>query len=127
MSVQGVVPPRGLRQHRVGAWVRQTFGDAAMALPERGMRLAEEAIEAAQAAGVAEHTALQIVMRVYGRKPGELSRELGQVGVTLVALAEAADISAEAAERSEWERVQTIKREDFAVRHAAKVEIGIAS
>ena len=118
---------RFYRQKRVGNWVRSMFGDdVAMSMPERGMRLAEEALEAAQAAGVDEATALRLVMRVYNRPSGTLQKEVGQVGVTLLALAEAAGLDADEAEFFEVIRISTIPKETFAARHAAKVEQGVA-
>jgi NTP pyrophosphatase (non-canonical NTP hydrolase) len=118
---------RFYRQKRVGNWVRGMFGDdVAMAMPERGKRLAEEALEAAQAAGIDEATALRLVMRVFSRPAGTLQKEVGQVGVTLLALAEAAGIDADQAELCEVIRISTIPKEVFAARHAAKVEQGVA-
>lgn len=118
---------RVTRQTRVGRWVRDTFGDGiAMSLTERAMRLVEEAVEAAQAVGLSQDKVLLIVGRVYNRPPGELAQELGGVGVTLLAFAEAAGLSADRLERQEVKRIHEFPADKFRTRHAEKIASGTA-
>lgn len=53
------------------------------------MRLLEEALELAQAAGLRQLQALAVVEYVYGRPVGVVAQEVGGVAVTLAALASA--------------------------------------
>jgi hypothetical protein len=116
-----------MRQACVGEWVRGTFGDrVAASMPERGMRLLEEALETAQAAGVDRSTAIGLVARVYSRPVGDLHMEAGAVGVTLLALAAASGFSADGAEQAETARVIAIPKGEMRRRHAAKVAQGVA-
>jgi len=118
---------RSGRQSAVGAWVARTFGRwAADSMVERGMRLLEEALEAAQSAGVSRSVAARLLERVYSRPAGDLREEAGAVGVTLLALAHAAGFDADAAEAAEVSRVMAMPGEQIAQRHAAKVAQGIA-
>lgn len=123
--VLDVEEPRDVRQRTVSRWCAACFGrDEATSVPQRGMRLVEEAIEAAQAAGVPRDKVLQMVDHVYGREPGELHQELGGVGVTLLALAEAAQLSADECEARELERVLSKPTSYYAERNAAKNAAG---
>lgn len=61
-------------EERVAVWVRRCFGDAAMSIHERASRLMEEAIEMAQAAGVAREVANRSVAYIYGRRRGRRCR-----------------------------------------------------
>ena len=116
---------RGRRQTQVGAWCAAAFGrDHAASIPQRGVRLLEEAIEAAQAAGAERAMAHKLVDYVFDRPVGELSQELGGVGVTLLALAEAADLSAEGCECSEIARVLAKPLSHFAARNQSKNDAG---
>lgn len=122
-----VVMERDERQRRVSEWCHAAFGpERSTSVQERGTRLLEEAIEAAQAAGVDRALAHKLVDYVYGRPVGELGQELGGVGVTVLALAQAAGLSAEAEEVREVERVLSKSLDHFRKRHAAKEDAGIA-
>lgn len=106
-------------------WTRQAFGDEqATSLPQRGLRLLEEAIEAAQAAGVERAMALKLVDYVFDRPPGVLHQELGGVGVTTLALAAAAGLSADDEEEREVARVLAKPLKHFTERNEAKNAAG---
>lgn len=141
---------RDERQKTVGEWCAAAFGVAhASSVPQRALRLLEEAIEAFQvgadqvprvgcctpqlcatcgpdcggrqaAAGVAH----KLVDYVFSRPVGELGQELGGIGVTLLALANAAGLSADAEEAKETARVLSKPLEHFAARNLAKNEAG---
>lgn len=116
---------RDLRQADTHAWCVAAFGgDHAASVPQRGVRLLEEAIEVCQAAGGDRDMAHRLVDHVFDRPPGALAQELGGVGVTLLALAEAAGLSADACEAAEIERVLAKPLEHFAARNAAKNAAG---
>jgi hypothetical protein len=116
---------RDLRQHRVFVWAANAFGEGhARSIPQRGIRLAEEAIEAAQAAGCERAMLHKLVDYIFDRPVGNLGQEIGGVGLTLLALAEAADESADAREASELERVLAKPLAHFAERNRVKNDAG---
>lgn len=113
------------RQERVHAWCVEAFGAAsAVSVPELGLRLAEEALEAAQAAGVDVAQMHRLVDYVYARPVGVLEQELGGVGLTALALASAAGLDADRAEQCELERVLSKPPGYCAARNRAKVAAG---
>ncbi len=116
---------RDRRQADVIAWARRAFGDdQAVSIPQRGLRLLEEAIEAFQAAGGEGVQGHELIDYVFGRPVGELRQELGGIGVTVLCLAAAAGISADEAERMEVERVLSKPLDYFRQRNAAKNAAG---
>lgn len=116
---------RNARQKIVSEWCRAAFGDKqAMNLPQRGVRLLEEAIEAYQAAGGYATMAHLLVDYVFERPKGQLHQELGGVAVTLLALAEAAGLSADAEEVREIQRVLAKPLTEFKARNATKNAAG---
>ncbi len=113
------------RQSSVAKWCEEAFGkEQANYLPQRGLRLLEEAAEAAQAAGVSVEMAHKQIDYVWGRPPGELEQKIGQVGVTTLALANAAWVSAEDCENKQVERVLSVPIEHFREWNKAKNEDG---
>lgn len=113
------------RQHAVADWCEQAFGaEQAASLPQRGLRLAEEAVEAAQAAGTPASVLHTLIDHVYSRPVGNLGQELGGVGVTLLALAHAAGKNADQCEAAEVNRVLELPLEHFARRNAEKNALG---
>jgi NTP pyrophosphatase (non-canonical NTP hydrolase) len=117
--------PRDQRQVMITAWARAAFGEAeATGLPQRGLRLLEEAIEAFQACGGNEAIAHELVGYVFGRPPGEVGQELGGVAVTVLALAAAAGLSADEEECREIHRVLGKPLSTFTQRNAAKNAAG---
>ena len=87
---------RATRQKAVAAWGEAAFGrEQITSIPQRALRLLEEAIEAYQAAGADQAMAHKLVDFVFARPVGQLAQELGGVGVCILALAEAAGLSAD--------------------------------
>jgi len=120
MSVQ-----RDERQRNVARWAIAAFGrPQATSLEQRAIRLLEEACEAAQACGVSPVMAKTLVDYVWGRPVGELRQELGGVGVTLLALSEAAGFSADALEVNEIARCLSRPIEHYTKRNTEKNKAG---
>jgi hypothetical protein len=116
---------RDFRQATVGRWCAAAFGkDHASSLPQRGIRLLEEAIEAYQATGAPAEKAHALVDYIFARPAGELPQELGGVGVTLLALAEAAGLSSDQEEAREVARVLAKPLSHFTARNEAKNAAG---
>jgi hypothetical protein len=116
---------RDARQIDIAEWAAATFGaEQVSSVPQRGIRMLEEAIEAYQAAGCDRAMAHKLVDFVFDRPPGDLWQELGGLGVTTLCLAQAADMSADYAERAEITRIKGKPREHFAARNQAKNEAG---
>lgn len=116
---------RDTRQETVYRWCAAAFGfDHATSIEQRGLRLAEEAIEAAQAGGCEAATLHSLIDYIYARPAGALRQELGGVGLCLLAMASAAEFSADDAERDECDRVLSKPLEFFANRNRVKNEAG---
>lgn len=116
---------RDARQSRAEEWALAAFGEEEASSPEqRGLRLAEEAIEAAQAVQCDRAQLHRLVDFVYDRPVGELSRELGGVGLTLLCLAAATKLSADTCESAELDRVLSKPLAHFTARNEAKNEAG---
>lgn len=78
---------RQQRQAQILPWAIATFGEAtASNTGERIRRFAEEAIELIQAACLDKQSLHDIIDHVYDKQAGNVPREVGQVGVTLLAL-----------------------------------------
>ena len=117
--------PRDQRQAMTSDWARAAFGDAeATGIPQRGLRLLEEAIEAFQACGGDEAMAHKLVSFVFARPPGAVGQELGGVAVTALLLAEAAGLLADEEECREIHRVLSKPLREFSERNAAKNAAG---
>lgn len=116
---------RDRRQGQVAAWCAAAFGTAHLAsLPQRGIRLLEEAVETAQAAGCKREMCHKLIDYVFDREPGELVQEIGGVGLTLLALCAAAGVSADDLEQTELERVLAKPLDHFAARNKVKNDAG---
>ena len=116
---------RDQRQADVQAWCVATFGNHdALFVPQRGLRLVEVAIETAQACGCDPALIHSPIDHIYAKPVGDLPQELGGLGVTILALAGAAGVSADAAEASEFARVKAKPLSHFAARNAAKTAAG---
>lgn len=117
--------PRDQRQVLITNWARMAFGEAeATGIPQRGLRLLEEAIEAFQACGCDEAIAHKLVKYVFERPPGKIGQELGGVAVTVLALAAAAGLSADEEECREIHRVLSKPLREFTERNASKNAAG---
>lgn len=114
-------------QANVLAWAVNSFGPIARNRDERAARLAEEAIEIAQAEGVSLDIVVRIATRVYSRPAGELWQELGGLGITMLAFAENAGLNVDTCTEREWRRVLSKTPEWWAKKHAEKVEAGTAN
>jgi NTP pyrophosphatase (non-canonical NTP hydrolase) len=121
-----VTPDRDKREAAVGGWCCAAFGiSEGMSIPQRAIRLLEEAAEVAQAAGVNEHLAHSLLYYVWSRPAGQLGQEIGGVGVTVLALAHAAGLSAEEEEKREVARILSKPLSHFRERNKAKNDIGL--
>ena len=115
------LPSRDRRQAMVAAWAELAFGrEEATGLPQRGLRLLEEAIEVFQACRGPMELAHDLVTYVFRRPCGMLGQEMGGVAVSLLALAAAAGRSAEAEECLEIHRVLSKPVEEFTRRNTAR-------
>ena len=116
---------RDRRQASTAAWVENTFGrEHAISLPQRAVRLLEEAIELYQAAGADPEMAHRLVDHVFARPVGEIGQEIGGASVCLLALAGAAGLSADAEEAREVRRVLAKPAAHFRARNAEKNAAG---
>jgi hypothetical protein len=119
---------RSSRQARVATWVIAAFTEEqAKSLPQRGVRLAEEAIELAQAAGTPAAMLHRLIDHVYSRPVGTVRQEMGGVGVTLLAFAAAAGEDADECEDTEFARVLAKPIEHFHRRNKEKNDAGFAA
>jgi hypothetical protein len=117
--------PRDQRQAMITSWAQAAFGhDEATGIPQRGLRLLEEAIETFQACGGDEAIAHKLVKFVFARPPGQSGQELGGVAVTLLLLAAAASLSADEEECREIHRVLSKPLREFTERNASKNAAG---
>jgi NTP pyrophosphatase (non-canonical NTP hydrolase) len=113
------------RQTWVLDWAVEAFGPGANHPVERGMRVAEEAIELAQATGATREEVHSLVEFIYAKPPGDLTREVGQVALTLDAVAELNGIDAQAEGWNELRRVLKIDPAKLRARHDKKVAAGV--
>lgn len=117
---------RDERQAAAYQWVRDTFGEANTCLPERVLRLFEETVELAQAEGLHPGLLQAVISHVYSKPAGEPVQEVGGVGTTLLAYCAAKNISADACEATELQRVMSMDAEHFRKRHDLKADAGVA-
>lgn len=108
-------------------WARETFGEIALQPRERALRFIEEVIELAQAMNIEPEIVSAIIRRVYSRPSGAVPREMGQCLTTFEMLALAIGVDADAEATAELDRVKSIPKNEWAIRHNAKVALGIAS
>lgn len=111
---------------RVLQWAVDSFGEIARNRDERAARLAEEAMEVAQAEGVPLETLKRIADRIYSRPLGELGQEVGGLGITLYALAANCGLDLFGEIEREWKRVLSKPRDWWQRKHAEKVAAGTA-
>lgn len=118
---------RDERQSAVLDWATNCFGFGVATDPiERAKRLLEEAAELAQACGVDSVSAHEILVHVFSRPPGAIPQEIGGVGITLLALCAARNISADVCELGELNRILEAPRDMFKARQRGKALAGIA-
>lgn len=109
------------------AWAVETFGPIAADDRDRALRFLEEALELVQAAGLEMLDVANMADRVFDRPAGDLEKEIGQAGLTLGMLATSLGFSLQMLVAAEFARVSKIPREEWAARHAEKVDQGLAS
>jgi len=118
---------RQQRQAEILQWANTIFGEAtASNTGERIRRFAEESIELVQAAGLDKQAMNDIIDHVYAKPAGNVAQEIGQVGVSLLALAEHLSIPADDEERKEFDRITSLPSEHWQARQNAKAEKGLA-
>ncbi len=117
---------RDRRQSDFYSWAVEVFGTTASNREERASRFLEEAIELAHALDLDRDRVNALVARVYRSPVGAINREVGQVGVTLLALCERLGLSADTEELREWARVTSASIPEMRARHRAKADQGIA-
>jgi hypothetical protein len=116
---------REARQSTVAAWCAAAFGAGqASSVQQRGLRMLEEAIETFQAAGCDPAMAHKLVDFVFSRPAGQFAKEIGQLGLTTLALANAAGVSADHEEAREVERVLAKPLEHYTARNQSKNDAG---
>lgn len=126
MATRGLHESRQDRQIQVALWCRMAFGEEQTSnVSQLGLRLLEEAAEAAQAAGVPREKADLLIDYVWKRVPGELDQEIGGVGLCVLALADAAGLDADDMELTEVNRVMSKDPKYFAMRNQAKNDAGL--
>jgi hypothetical protein len=124
------------RQSIVQDWAIKAFGPSETMNPtQRAIRFLEEAVELYQAVVCAtpstEHqgkTAMalahDLIDYIFKRAPGQIDQEFGGVGVTVLALAAALNIDADALEIYEIERCLSKSAAEFAARNREKNDAG---
>jgi NTP pyrophosphatase (non-canonical NTP hydrolase) len=107
-------------------WARRSFGAEHVSdVPVRCLRLAEEAVELAQAAGVPKDKLLDLVGIVYSRPKGEIAQEIGGVMMTATVLCAALDTDTDWHFENELRRVLAKSTEHFAKRNQEKIDLGL--
>lgn len=107
-------------------WGCRCFGAAHMKNQGlRALRFAEEAIELAQACGVSEDRAAELVRIVYSRPPGMVWQEVGGSMVTLTVLCHALGVDLEEAFQIEVRRCLSKDPAHFAERNKEKLDLGL--
>ncbi len=91
----------------------------------RALRFAEEAIELAQACGVSEDKAAELVRVVYSRPAGKVDQEVGGSMVTLAVLCHTLGIDLEDAFQIEVRRCLSKDPAHFAERNREKLGLGL--
>lgn len=120
-----VESPRDLRQALYQQWVEATFGpDHANSLPQRGTRFFEEACELYQVCGGDRAMAHRLLDFVFNKPLGEIAKEIGDVGGTLLSVASLAGVSADDQELHAVARCIATDSKDMAARNKAKNDAG---
>lgn len=117
--------PRDQRQGMISAWAETAFGyEEALGLPQRALRLLEEALELFQACDGNAEIARELVSHVFRQPQGRIGQELGGVAICVLALAAAAGLSADDEECREIHRVLSKPVDEFTRRNAVKSKAG---
>lgn len=106
-------------------WCRRCFPQQVSNLPERGLRVVEEAIEFCQALGVPKDKVMLAVEIVYGKPVGEAKQELGGTLMTAYIAAEILGWEPDEVCERELRRVLSKSPEHFAKRNQDKLDAGL--
>lgn len=113
---------------RTGRWVTQTFGlEILTSRRERALRIAEEAIELAQAEGIERTQTAALVEHVYDRPVGDPDQEAAGIGVCLLAWAACTGRAIHQLIERELTRVESLPRERFLARRQEKITSGLSA
>ena len=112
------------RQKKVYEWCVAAFGEINAQPAQRALRFLEEAIELTQACKVPKDFVERLVTYVYGQPEGDIIQELGGVSLTLLALAQSLNVSAESAEALEIGRVLSKPLDYYTKRNENKDSLG---
>lgn len=108
------------------AWARRSFGDEHVDdHGTRALRVAEEAVELAQAEGLSKEKLLRLVEVVYSRPPGYPPQELGGVMLTAAVYAGITGTTPYEAFARELYRVLEKDPTHFAKRNQEKIDLGL--
>lgn len=89
------------------------------------MRFLEESLELIQAIGLTKSDVFSVLAHVYSKPEGEVSQDIGGVGVTLLALSESTGISFDWALEREITRIHALSPKKFRDRQDVNVKLGI--
>lgn len=118
---------RQFLQRLVGEWCERCFGEEVASDPkERARRVLEEAIELAQAEGIAASFVQSLTDHVYSRPPGNPAQEAGGVSVCLLAYCRAKYWNADDVEENELARILDKPPQEFEARQRVKSLVGLA-
>ena len=107
-------------------WAIRSFGeDHVTNLPIRALRLAEEAVELAQALDVPKEKLLELIEIVYSRPKGNLDQEMGGVMMTATVLSAVRGRDPDYFFACELMRVLAKPTEHFAKRNQEKLDLGL--
>jgi hypothetical protein len=106
-------------------WCRRCFPEQSRNIPERGLRVVEEAIEFCQALGVPKDKVLLAVEIVYGKPVGDPKQELGGTLMTAYIAAEILGWEPDDVCEQELRRVLSKSVEHFAKRNQDKLDAGL--
>lgn len=101
-------------QDRVGDWMLACFGlEITLDVTERNHRFLEESLELVQSLGCTADAAHQLVDYVFKRDKGDAWKEIGDVMLTLHALANAqyavVDMAADDCIKRAWDNIEGIR------------------
>lgn len=115
--------PRDERQLFIRDWLQRAFGPVLVCPTdplERSRRILEEALELYQSVGGKQTDVAILAQRTFSRPPGSPEKELGQVGVTLLAMG-AMFSSTDMLERMEVQEILSKPSQYYTGRMAYKV------
>lgn len=117
------------RQDSVADWLSRAFENrvpAHLRGHERALRVLEEALELAQAEGVAFDAAARLQAYVYARPVGDAAQEVGGIRIALLAYAVEKGLSADRAEQAELAHVLAKPLEAVRERAREKHSAGVS-